>query len=385
MSQSCCFWEVHKEICVPLLNAPLGIDSEFRTIDIDTAAQVNQIGGRFTEALSSSLSVHGAHEEALRRIEHYSMTSMHSSAHSIRSMDSIRTEFRTELSRLETMITSNSSTHPSGPSGVVSEEFQGHPDSSPTVSPLPGRGQESPTTKGSDNEHASQRVSTLESRSGRVSRAQSQGTRRIAAGNRIETDVHKPSKDDRTSTAVTHDESPTGEVNKASDLYAEFSKKLEPHRNESSAITIDSAAVHHVLRQSLATIYPPEVVKYISLRQVTTLCEDHIDFLDRRPSVLLSAVGIMKERADIDSNTRAAARSSMVELRDRLIELRKAIKVSREQCIQAGYTLSELDKLLSPPGTGSYSPAGRPPRKPEMDSGDDSSSIHSEDFHSPAE
>lgn len=57
--------------------------------------------GRFDDALTTSLSNHGAHEEALRRIEQYSITSMRSSAHSIRSMDSIRTE----LSRLEAMIT----------------------------------------------------------------------------------------------------------------------------------------------------------------------------------------------------------------------------------------------------------------------------------------
>lgn len=57
--------------------------------------------GRFDDALTTSLSNHGTHEEALRRIEQYSITSLRSSAHSIRSMDSIRTE----LSRLEAMIT----------------------------------------------------------------------------------------------------------------------------------------------------------------------------------------------------------------------------------------------------------------------------------------
>ena len=44
---------------------------------------------------------HSIHEEALQRIEQYSITSMRSSAHSLRSVDSIRTE----LSRLEAMIT----------------------------------------------------------------------------------------------------------------------------------------------------------------------------------------------------------------------------------------------------------------------------------------
>ena len=75
----------------------------------------------------------------------------------------------------------------------------------------------------------------------------------------------------------------------------------------------------------------------------------------------------------------------MVELRDRLVELRKAIRASREQCIQAGYTLSELDKLLSPSGTSRYTPADLLSRSPEIASGDDSSSVNSEDFHSPVE
>ena len=66
--------------------------------------------GRFDDALTTSLSNHGAHEEALRRIEQYSITSMRSSAHSIRSMDSIRTE----LSRLEAMITISRTASTSG-------------------------------------------------------------------------------------------------------------------------------------------------------------------------------------------------------------------------------------------------------------------------------
>lgn len=380
--------------------AHLGIDSDFRTIDIDTAAQVHRIGGRVTEALSTSLSVHGAHEEALRRIEHYSMTSMHSSAHSIRSMDSIRTEFRTELSRLEAMI---SNTSIAIPSGIETGESQNSSNLSPNVrrysdvaetgngvshppvpGPLPGHGQESSTTTGPGIELATQVEPSNLARNEAIGGAQLQRIGNIATGNRTKTDLHKPSKDNGTSMGVIDDEA-TGEVNKASDLYAEFSKSLEPRRTDSSAVEIDSAAIHDVLRQSLSSIYPPEVVKYISIWQVTTLCEDHMDFLDRKPSVQRSGVGNVRERSVVESLPRSAARPSMAELRERLVELRKAIKVSRKQCIQAGYTLYELDKLLSPPGTGSCSPADRPPRRSEMDSGDDSSSVHSEDFHSPAE
>ena len=379
----------------------LGVDYDFRTIDIDTSAQLHQIGGRFSEALSTSLSVHGAHQEALRRIEHYSMTSMHSSAHSIRSMDSIRTELRTELSRLETMITRTSNAHTTE---VGVEESQINKLSTPTerrftvgagvengdsglsvTDPLAQHSMESSTAKASGPKVTSQSDTLNEARIGPISRTQSQRKGKAAVEDRVEPDSHRPSMSNRSSMAKADDQSPAGEINKVSDLYAEFSKKLEPRRNESSASEIDTVAIHDVLRQSLASIYPPEVVKYISLRQVITLCEDHIDFLDRRPSVLKPAAGKTKERSYVDYDARATARPSMVELRDRLKELQKAIKLSREQCIRAGYTLLDLDKLLFPAGTGSFPSSDRLPPRLEIASGDDSSSVYSDDFHSPAE
>ena len=375
----------------------LGVDDEFRTIDIDTSAQVHQMGGRFSEALSTSLSVHGAHQEALRRIEHYSMTSMHSSAHSIRSMDSIRTELRTELSRLETMITHAGNAHKNE---VEVEESQTKTISNPTErrfavgaeaesgdsylsvpKPVAEHGMESSTTGASEAKVTSHSDPLNEARNGLISTTQ----RKTAGENRTETNSHRPSTSDRSSMSKADDQSPAGEINKVSDLYAEFSKKLEPCRDESSASEIDTVAIHDVLRQSLASIYPPEVVKYISLRQVITLCEDHIDFLDRRPSVQKPAAGKTKERSYVNYGARTTARPSMVELRDRIKELQKAIKVSREQCIRAGYTLLELDKLLFPAGTGSFPSSDRLPPRSEIASGDDSSSIYSEDFHSPAE
>ena len=379
----------------------IGIDSVFRTLDIDTSAQVRQIGGRFSEALSTSLSIRGAHEEALKRIELYSMSSMHSSAHSIRSMDSIRTELRTEVSRLEAIITSAGNAHSSE---IEVEEFLRKPGSIRTgrrcstvaeaenrdshlsnSDPLPGNGEESSAYGGSGVELTSRRKSLNEARNGLDRRNPTQTARETAVENCTETECHTNSMGSHSSMVESDDKKPTGEVNKASDLYAEFLKTVEPRQNESPAIETDSAAIHHILRQSLASIYPPEVVKYVSLRQVTTLCEGHIDFLDRRPRVQISAVGKMIERSYVDSDTPAAARLPMVELRDQLVELRKAIKVCREQCISAGYTLSELDKLLSPPGIGSYTVAHQTPLEPDAKSGDDSSSISSGEFHSSAE
>ena len=316
-------------------------------------------------------------------------------------MDSIRTELRTELSRLETMITSVSNAHPSEVemeglhqepgsshtegrfSAVAKAENQGSHMSTPVS--LPKHGEKRSTTKDSSIKLASQRESLNETRDGLDGRTQAQRTREIAVEKYIETDSHIPSADEPSAKDEPDDEKHTGEVNKVSDLYAEFSKDLEPRRNESAEVEIEPAAIHHILRQSLAGIYPPEVVKYISLQQVITLCENHIDLLDRRPSVQRSAVGKMKEGSYVYRSNPAAARPSMVELRDRLVELQTAIKVSREQCIEAGYSLSELDKPLSPSGTGSYAPANRPPPETGTNSGDESSSIRSEDFHSSAE
>lgn len=351
-----------------------GIDDSFRTIDIDTSDRVHQIGGRFDEALSTSLSVHSAHEEALRRIEHYSMTSMHSSANSIRSMDSIRTE----LSRLEAMITSASGAHQSEikiasrrtrrgsdcterrVSAIEKEEDQSANLS--ILRPLPKNRGESSTAR--DSQIISPRQNSLEM---------------------------APAADLRSSLDESGDvnsrpmDTPAEGENRSSFLYAEFSKKTEPRHYEGPGIEIDYGVIHNAIRHSLASIYPPEVVEYVSIRQVMTLCENHTNLLDKRPSVQRSATGKMKQVNYVEQSTPAYAHQPMVNLRKRMIELRNAIKVSRDQCKQAGYSLSELDKLLFPPGSRSYAPVDRPSLMPEPDGGDDSSSVYSEDFHSTTE
>ncbi|KAF6223268.1 hypothetical protein HO133_000110 [Letharia lupina] len=374
-----------------------------RTIDIDTSNQVHQIGGRFDEALSTSLSIHGAHVEALRRIEHYSMTSMHSSAHSIRSMDSIRTE----LTRLEAMITSTSvaslsevetgnnhtrrgSSCTENRSSAVEEGGNRGPNLL-NSGPSPELSGEISIARDSATAHAPRRTSSTGSRKHSSSSSQSKGKRETSVEYGIQPDYHIPSAEYRSfldepdDTNNQYMKNPSEEGNKSSFLYAEFAKTSQTRQPESSENEVDHGAIHRILRQSLASIYPPEVVEYVSLWQVTTLCEDHIHLLDKRPSIQMSATGKVKEIPYVDDGTSASAQPSMISLRDRLIELRNAIKLSREHCIQAGHSLSELDKLLSPPGSGSFASADQPPPKLENNSGDDSSSIYSEDFHSSAE
>ena len=191
--------------------------------------------------------------------------------------------------------------------------------------------------------------------------------------------------DDSNNTNDRSTDAPAEEENKSSFLYAEFSKKAEPRQHESPRIEIDFSVIHSITRQSLASIYPPEVVDYVSVRQVMAHCEAHIELLDKRPSVQILANGKMGGVGYIGHGAPAYTHQLMVNLKNRMIDLRGAIKVSREQCKQAGYSLSELDKLLFPPGSRSYAPADSLSLMPETDGGDDSSSVYSEDFHSTTE
>ena len=362
----------------------LGIDTEFRTIDIDTSDQVHHIGGRFDEALSTSLSIHGAHEEALRRIEHYSLTSMHSSAHSIRSMDSIRTE----LSRLEAMITTASVTHPSETEIRDNHAIAGSSRTERRISGLlPGHGWESSTAKDSGINLAPQHGSSngiqqSVDRSNQPQRTEDMAAEHFSQPDPRQSTNYRPFLDKSKDVNNSCTDNPSEGGNRSSFLYAEFSKTSQPRQHGTPRIELDCDAIHPLLRQSLESIYPPEVVRYVSLRQTTTLCEVHINLIDKKPIVEMSGVGKMKEISYVEHSTPSSARPSMINLRDQLIELKKAIKLSRAQCIGSGYSLSELDKLLSPPGSRSSAPADRPSRTPELYSGDDSSSIYSEDYHS---
>ena len=329
------------------------------------------------------------------------MTSMHSSATSIRSMDSIRTE----LSRLEAMITSASGTHQSEneiasrhtqrgsncieirPSVVEKGEQEG---AKPSISrPLPKTSGES--SAATDPQIVAPRQNSHYGTRKQIDHSnQSQRISKMAPEHRGQPDYYLPSAEYRSFLDGTGDinnrpmGTPAEGENRSSVLYAEFSKRAEPRQYESPGIGIDTTVIHSIVRQSLASIYPPEVVDYVSIRQLMTLCEDHTNLLDKRPSVQRSETGKKKETGYVEHGP-AYAHQPMVNLSNRLIELRNAIKVSRGQCKQAGYSLSELDKLLLPPGSRSYAPVDSPSLMPEPDGGDDSSSVYSEDFHSTTE
>ena len=339
--------------------------------------------------------MHGAHEEALRRIEHYSMTSMHSSAHSIRSMNSIRTE----LSRLEAMINSTSVTHLPDVETVESHINRGSNDTERRSSAveggnpvsklsipgqLPEHAVESSGARDMGSQLAPKQNCLNQARKSLDQTSISPQTKTMGAEHSVRPD-HRSILDELDGIHNPYMEGATEEGYRSSVLYAEYTKSPQPRRNERPNIEVDYDTINNTMRQCLTSIYPPEIVEYISLRQVTTLCEGHIELLDKRPNVQLLATGKMKEVSYVDDGNRAPARPSMISLRDHLVSLQSSIKVSREQCLQAGYSLSELEKLLYPSGSGSCAPAGRPPPDLKTSSGDDSSSVYSEDFHSSAE
>ena len=340
--------------------------------------------------------MHSAHEEALRRIEHYSMTSMHTSAHSVRSMDSIRTE----LSRLEAMINTASVTHLPDVETVESHIERPSNNTERRSSAVEEEGTPSPNTSfpGQMPEHAVQSSSArnLGSRlapeemywdQGRKSLDQgsiSSQTKRKGAEHSPRPDHHSI-LDEIDGVHNPYTERATEEGYRSSALYAEFTKVSQPDRNERSNTEVDYDTINTTMRQCLTSIYPPEIVEYITLRQVTTLCEGHMELLEKSPSVQLPATEKMKEVVYVDDGNRASARPSMITLRDHVVSLQNSIKVSREQCLQAGYSLSELEKLLYPSGSGSCAPADRSPPDSKNHSGEDSSSVYSEDFHSSTE
>ena len=329
--------------------------------------------------------MHGAHEEALRRIEHYSRTSMHTSAHSVRSMDSIRTE----LSRLEAMINSASVTHLPDGEPVESHTKRRSNNTERRSSAVEEEKTPGPNISfpGQMPEHAVETSGARDLDQGRKSLDQSSISsqkKRTVKENSARPDDHSI-LDELDGVHNPYTERATKEGYRRSALYAEYTKLSQPHRNERSNTEVDYDTINTTMRQCLTSIYPPEIVEYITLRQVTTLCEGHMELLEKRPSVQLLATEKMKEVVHVDNSNRASARTPMITLRDHLVSLQSSIKVSREQCLQAGYSLSELEKLLYPSGSGSCAPADRLSSDLKYNSGGDSSSLYSEDFHSSAE
>ena len=346
--------------------------------------------GRFDDALTTSLSNHGAHEETLRRIEQYSITSMRSSAHSIKSMNSIRTE----LSRLEAMITVSQTASTSRIEPFGEDPMEGS-------SRNEGRLVVSESTEHEPSIEAQQAVSSGEaldpaisqhSRNGSSSSSKysSKASSAVHVGNHGKIDVRTHPTDFRRlvkeQEGISKRFSEISNRHESALLYAQFSRDTSPSpkpRRDSSkrALNFDLAfedldipsedvldaqgqlgnqpsrsqqvpkteeptstnrdpeSIHSIMEQSLAAVYSPVVAEYVSLQTLVIMCEGHLRILEERPTIFSNS-------ATLNTNHDAVnAEPHVRRLHDRLEVLQESVDSSARECLNAGYSIPDLDKM----------------------------------------
>ena len=366
-------------------------DERNRTIDLHTAEQLHQMRGRFDDALTTSLSNHGAHEEALRRIEQYSITSMRSSAHSIRSMNSIRTE----LSRLEAMITisqtaSTSKIEHFGEDAMIgSSRNESQPVASENTKHVNSTEAQQGVVSGETLEPP---ISFQHSRnaSSSSSKYSSKASSAVNVGSRAKNDVRTHPTDFqrvvKEQEGITKRFSEISNGHESALLYAQFSRNTSPSPNarkddseraqnfdltfedldvssprevrgvqspflsqpsrseevpESKDIStrIDRNSIFGIMEQSLAAVYSPTVAEYVSLQNLVTMCESHLRILEEQRSTI-------SRGTDLDANHNAVdAQPHIRQLHGRLEVLQEAVKSSARKCLKAGYSNSDLYRL----------------------------------------
>ena len=110
---------------------------------------------------------------------------------------------------------------------------------------------------------------------------------------------------------------------------------------------IKFGAIHRTLRHATANVYPCMVADYVSLQQLATLCEGHLKIISQMPSVKSRTVTKEDDHRDKTSATPTA----LMVLHKQLTTLKNASRNAKEKCIQAGYSLSEIDEVLVSPVT----------------------------------
>lgn len=319
-----------------------------RTIDLDTSEQVHQIGSQVNQAVSTSASNQDAQELILRRIEDYSRASLHSSTQSIRSMDTIRNE----LARLESMITSSKAGGAPNTEKHQSSVTLKYANERSAQVRLPSQEASSSSSKGPLDVYD---LPSPHSDTVPVSYGESGGHRHpkaniypIVGANSIENWSATSSKQSRYESRFLYAS--------VSDLPAGPTPKRPP---ETKRVAIDYSATHNLLQRSMADIYPSVVAHFISIHHLLTLCESHLILLQEHPSV----------HPDLASSTERQGESSKLSfpirlrLQNQVAQLHHAIQASRQQCMQAGYSLWEIDRVILSTGSsrgGAFSPRHLP-------------------------
>ena len=282
-----------------------------RNIDIDTSEQVHRIGS----SMSQSLSNHEAQEQTLQRIENYSRASLHSSAHSIRSMETIRHE----LSRLESLINNSSRDNQSANGTGLQSSCSGLLDahvSTSSVRPVSSSAHAENPPMAPQRQNSGDPVNLERSEVPVASSSNPSSTKTGRSTPKVQAEAEIRREELRYESSF---------------LYASYSTSRVAANP--SDIQHDGAAIQDLLTESLAMIYPPCVVDYISIRQLLKHCESHTALLVHQP-------GIRFQRASTDSEAPLNA------LQERTKKLQEASRSLRQHCLQSGYPLMELDVLL---------------------------------------
>ncbi|KAL8782882.1 MAG: hypothetical protein Q9195_009548 [Heterodermia aff. obscurata] len=362
-----------------------------RTIDLHTSEQLHQMRGQFDDALTTSLSNHGAHEETLRRIEQYSITSMRSTAHSIKSMDSIRTE----LSRLEAMITISQTASTSRIEQFGEDPMVGSSqnDARPVATQRTEHESSTEAQQGIFSGETLEPATSQHSRNGSSSSSKysSKAGSAVHGGNRGETDARTNPTDFQR--LVKEQESITKRFSEISNghesalLYAQFSRNTSPSRmtrkessgrppnldfafedldisstedvldaqspflnrpsrskqvpesQEARFTKNDRKSIYGIMEQSLAAVYSPIVAEYVSLQTLVIMCEGHLKILEERPSIFLNSTTLGANHDAVN------AQPHVRRLHDRLDILQEAVDSSARECLEAGYSIPDLDKM----------------------------------------
>ena len=108
-------------------------------------------------------------------------------------------------------------------------------------------------------------------------------------------------------------------------------------------VKIDYGAMHDLLLQSTAEIYPAELSSYISTNRLVIQFETHLHLLRTFP--------YNQTATYINGSYRSKNGLSTAYdmIRDRLIDLQHKLEISRQRCIRAGYSTAEIDTALFPP------------------------------------
>lgn len=384
--------------------------------------------GRFDDALTTSLSSHGAHGEALNRIEQYSITSMRSSAYSLKSMDSIRSE----LSRLEAMITSSRASSTSRPEQyemdvLGSSEVAGrssHLQATPEGVRFRARAHlvSGHPLEPSDPEESCKDSCNASRRSSNISSSKrSDSDRRInvhthpadyhvlvkeqediskrfseistghgsallyAQFSRTTSPAAKTSDADLVNTQilghdvetadVSHKQDPTFDQDLISspagrsggssnvpledipveDLQCPRSAKRSicervneissnSHDKVSHAkimgLELDRSSTYNLLQESLTVMYPPNVADYISLQDLVISYQGHLKVLEETP------IAMFQRSEQSGQNPPTSVQPHIRKIRDRLEALQEAVDTAARECVSAGWSMRDLDRLL---------------------------------------